>query len=229
VSAKFTSVARVSFQIKTTEAMHYRATCCSTIWKSAKIGHGHPGSRAQIEPGAPTADAKTAPLAGPPPRQRRQGLCLFRTWATSTRAALPIHAAMCAKHSSPISTATHPFSNPRDTSKLEGSARLRVQEIWRFACAGYLLLACVGRELLHLPAQKLGFELEHKAETFAKRRLRNVVRCRADSRPEALTLKALPAVSDIASGATSECERTSLEAVFRFLVTGASLRKQFDC
>lgn len=78
---------RVSFQIKTTEAMHYRRYLLQHNLEERRMGHGHPGrnsgtalqghdfSRAEItagnegasapaattayEPGAPTADAKT--------------------------------------------------------------------------------------------------------------------------------------------------------------------------
>ena len=78
---------RVNFQIKTTEAMHYRRYLLQHNLEERKIGHGHPGgiqtaetgvlkghdfSRAEIksnknegasapayEPGAPTADAQT--------------------------------------------------------------------------------------------------------------------------------------------------------------------------
>ena len=55
---------RVNFQIKTTEAMHYRRYLLQHNLEERKMGHGHPGSiQARpphaYEPGAPTADAKT--------------------------------------------------------------------------------------------------------------------------------------------------------------------------
>ena len=53
---------RVSFQIKTTEAMHYRRYLLEHNLEERKMGHGHPGSvprPAGYEPGAPTADART--------------------------------------------------------------------------------------------------------------------------------------------------------------------------
>jgi len=53
---------RVSFQIKTTEAMHYRRYLIQHNLEERKMGHGngHPhAARAQYEAGAPTADAQT--------------------------------------------------------------------------------------------------------------------------------------------------------------------------
>ena len=53
---------RVSFQIKTTEAMHYRRYLLQHNLQERKMGHGagHPQSVArEYEPGAPEADAKT--------------------------------------------------------------------------------------------------------------------------------------------------------------------------
>ncbi|HEV2323253.1 MAG TPA: TIGR04053 family radical SAM/SPASM domain-containing protein [Terracidiphilus sp.] len=58
---------RVSFQIKTTEAMHYRRYLLQHNLEERKFSHGH-GSRPAnhearpYEPGAPTADAKTRNL-----------------------------------------------------------------------------------------------------------------------------------------------------------------------
>ncbi len=51
---------RVSFQIKTTEAMHYRRYLLQHNLEERRMGHSHPHAPAQAyEPGAPTADAKT--------------------------------------------------------------------------------------------------------------------------------------------------------------------------
>ncbi len=57
---------RANFQIKTTEAMHYRRYLLQHNLEERKIshGHGHPGARpaaavAEYEPGAPKADAAT--------------------------------------------------------------------------------------------------------------------------------------------------------------------------
>jgi len=55
---------RVSFQIKTTEAMHYRRYLLQHNLQERKMGHGHPGGHPgaavqEYEPGSPTADAQT--------------------------------------------------------------------------------------------------------------------------------------------------------------------------
>lgn len=53
---------RVSFQIKTTEAMHYRRFLLQNNLQERRMGHGHghPHAAAHAyEPGAPTADART--------------------------------------------------------------------------------------------------------------------------------------------------------------------------
>jgi len=49
---------RVSFQIKTTEAMHYRRYLLQHNLEERRMGHGHPHAAAhEYEPGAPMADA----------------------------------------------------------------------------------------------------------------------------------------------------------------------------
>ncbi len=53
---------RVSFQIKTTEAMHYRRYLLQHNLEEKRMGHGHPGSmgaKHEYEPGIPMSDAKT--------------------------------------------------------------------------------------------------------------------------------------------------------------------------
>ena len=51
---------RVSFQIKTTEAMHYRRYLLQHNLQERRMGHGHPHvAAAEYEAGAPTADAET--------------------------------------------------------------------------------------------------------------------------------------------------------------------------
>lgn len=51
---------RVSFQIKTTEAMHYRRYLLQNNLKERQMGHGHRRAAAQeYEPGTPQADATT--------------------------------------------------------------------------------------------------------------------------------------------------------------------------
>ena len=68
---------RVNFQIKTTEAMHYRRYLLQHNLEERRIGHGHPHSAAAAqayEPGAPTADAQTRTASWATRRERRQGL-----------------------------------------------------------------------------------------------------------------------------------------------------------
>jgi AdoMet-dependent heme synthase len=50
---------RVSFQIKTTEAMHYRRYLLQHNLEERRIGHGHPHRPAGYEAGAPTIDAQS--------------------------------------------------------------------------------------------------------------------------------------------------------------------------
>ncbi len=51
---------RVSFQIKTTEAMHYRRYLLQHNLQERRMGHGHPhGHPSEYEAGTPTADAQT--------------------------------------------------------------------------------------------------------------------------------------------------------------------------
>lgn len=51
---------RVNFQIKTTEAMHYRRYLLQHNLQEKQMGHGHPHAKpAEYEPGAPMADAQT--------------------------------------------------------------------------------------------------------------------------------------------------------------------------
>jgi radical SAM protein len=50
---------RVNFQIKTTEAMHYRRFLLQHNLEERSFGHGHPHAAREYEAGAPTADAQT--------------------------------------------------------------------------------------------------------------------------------------------------------------------------
>ena len=53
---------RVNFQIKTTEAMHYRRYLLQHNLEERRMGHGHPGGHphaTEYEPGTPQADAQT--------------------------------------------------------------------------------------------------------------------------------------------------------------------------
>jgi len=168
---------RVPFQIKTTEAMHYRRYLLQHNLEERKIGHGHghPGGAAQkYEPGAPTADAQTAPPTGPRaasndgkgfllclPRGQRlsQWLSSHPTRATSARPAqrnLPqrAHLQIAARH-----------------QQAEGQVRcLRVQEI----CGGSRAraYALTGDPLAPEPCciyhpRHWDTELENEAAAFA--------------------------------------------------------------
>ncbi|MGD0547312.1 MAG: TIGR04053 family radical SAM/SPASM domain-containing protein [Terracidiphilus sp.] len=134
---------RVNFQIKTTEAMHYRRYLLQHNLEERKIGHGHPGvlkghdfSRAEnspdknagalalaYEPGAPTADARTR-TASWATRRVNDGkgfLFVSHTGTVYPSGFLPIHAGNIREtplaeiyRNAPI------FKSLRDTSKLEG-------------------------------------------------------------------------------------------------------------
>lgn len=63
---------RVNFQIKTTDAMHYRRYLLQRNLKQRRIGHGHPHAGVSAyEAGAPTKEARTRNRLGDPPGQRR--------------------------------------------------------------------------------------------------------------------------------------------------------------
>ncbi len=71
---------RVSFQIKTTEAMHYRRYLLQHNLEERRMGHGHPhgaghGKTVGYEAGAPTSDAQDADCElGHATGERRQGV-----------------------------------------------------------------------------------------------------------------------------------------------------------
>jgi radical SAM protein with 4Fe4S-binding SPASM domain len=119
---------RVSFQIKTTEAMHYRRYLLQHNLEERKMGHGHPGGMKAgaahaYEPGAPTADAKTRTASWATRRVNDGKGFMFISHVGNVYPSgfLPIHAgniretplADIYRHA-PI------FKSLRDTSKLEG-------------------------------------------------------------------------------------------------------------
>jgi radical SAM protein with 4Fe4S-binding SPASM domain len=116
---------RVNFQIKTTEAMHYRRYLLQHNLEERRIGHGHPhGEDAQkYEPGAPTADAKTRTASWATRRVNDGKGFLFVSHVGNVYPSgfLPIHAGNVKE--TPLSEIYRNapiFKSLRDTSKLEG-------------------------------------------------------------------------------------------------------------
>jgi radical SAM protein len=119
---------RVNFQIKTTEAMHYRRYLLQNNLEERKIGHGHPGTvqRAAAmvyEPGAPTSDAKTRTASWATRRVNDGKGFLFISHVGNVYPSgfLPIHAGNIRE--TPLSEIYRNapiFKSLRDTSKLEG-------------------------------------------------------------------------------------------------------------
>jgi radical SAM protein len=131
---------RVNFQIKTTEAMHYRRYLLQHNLEERKIGHGsghpgaarpgsstsgttQPGTAATYEPGAPTADAKTRTASWATRRVNDGKGFMFISHVGNVYPSgfLPIHAGNIREtplaeiyRESPI------FKSLRDTSQLEG-------------------------------------------------------------------------------------------------------------
>ena len=119
---------KVSFQIKTTEAMHYRRYLLQHNLEERRISHGHPGSLKMggaqaYEPGAPTADAPTRTASWATRRVNDGKGFLFVSHVGNVYPSgfLPIHAGNIKQtplqeiyRDSPI------FKSLRDTSKLEG-------------------------------------------------------------------------------------------------------------
>jgi AdoMet-dependent heme synthase len=117
---------RVSFQIKTTEAMHYRRYLLQHNLEEKRMGHGggHPqGAVAEYEPGAPTSDAQTR-THGWATRRVNDGkgfMFISHTGNVYPSGFLPIHAGNIREtplgdiyRNAPI------FKALRDTSRLEG-------------------------------------------------------------------------------------------------------------
>jgi AdoMet-dependent heme synthase len=120
---------RVSFQIKTTEAMHYRRYLLQHNLEERRIGHGsghgsgHPHAAAAYEPGSPTADAQSR-TRGWATRRVNDGkgfMFISHVGNVYPSGFLPIHAGNIREtplaeiyRNAPI------FKALRDTSRLEG-------------------------------------------------------------------------------------------------------------
>ena len=117
---------RVSFQIKTTEAMHYRRYLLQHNLEERKMGQGHPqarGAGAAYEAGAPTADAKTRTMGWATRRVNDGKGFLFVSHVGNVYPSgfLPIHAGNIKLTPLQEIYQTAPiFKSLRDTSKLEG-------------------------------------------------------------------------------------------------------------
>jgi len=117
---------RVSFQIKTTEAMHYRRYLLQHNLEERRMGHGHPHASASsqaYEPGAPASDAKTRTTSWATRRVNDGKGFLFVSHMGNVYPSgfLPIHAGNVREtplgeiyRNAPI------FKALRDTSRLEG-------------------------------------------------------------------------------------------------------------
>jgi radical SAM protein len=167
---------RVSFQIKTTEAMHYRRYLLQNNLQERKMGHGHGhphAARHEYEPGAPTADAKTRTMGWATRRVNDGKGFMFISHVGNVYPSgfLPIHAGNVREtpladiyRNAPI------FKSLRDTSKLEGKCgACEYKEI----CGGSRAraYALTGDPLAQEPCciyqpKNWDPELEQKAEAF---------------------------------------------------------------
>ena len=171
---------KVSFQIKSTEAMHYRRYLLQHNLEERKIshGHGHPGATrpaaSQVyDPGAPTTDAQTRTASWATRRVNDGKGFMFISHVGNVYPSgfLPIHAGNIREtpvaeiyRNSPI------FKSLRDTSKLEGKCgACEYKEI----CGGSRAraYAVTGNPLAQEPCciyqpKNWDPELEQKAEAF---------------------------------------------------------------
>jgi len=165
---------RVSFQIKTTEAMHYRRYLLQNNLEERKMGHGHPhAAKQEYEPGAPKADAKTRTMGWATRRVNDGKGFMFISHVGNVYPSgfLPIHAGNIREtpladiyRNAPI------FKSLRDTSKLEGKCgACEYKEI----CGGSRAraYAVTGDPLAQEPCciykpKNWDPELEQKAEAF---------------------------------------------------------------
>jgi len=116
---------RANFQIKTTEAMHYRRYLLQHNLEERKMGHGHPHAptSATYEPGAPTSDAKTRTASWATRRVNDGKGFMFISHVGNVYPSgfLPIHAGNIRETPlADIYRYAPIFKSLRDTSKLEG-------------------------------------------------------------------------------------------------------------
>jgi radical SAM protein with 4Fe4S-binding SPASM domain len=116
---------RVNFQIKTTEAMHYRRYLLQHNLEERRIGHGHPHAvaAADYEPGTPTNDAQSRTKSWATRRVNDGKGFLFVSHVGNVYPSgfLPIHAGnIREKPLADIYQNAPIFKALRDTSKLEG-------------------------------------------------------------------------------------------------------------
>ena len=174
---------RVSFQIKTTEAMHYRRYLLQNNLEERKMGHGHPhAAKHEYEPGAPKADAKTRTMGWATRRVNDGKGFMFISHVGNVYPSgfLPIHAGNIREtpladiyRNAPI------FKSLRDTSKLEGKCgACEYKEI----CGGSRAraYAVTGDPLAQEPCciyqpKNWDPELEQKAEAFKDAKLEQLV------------------------------------------------------
>ena len=174
---------RVGFQIKTTEAMHYRRYLLQNNLEERKMGHGHPhAAKHEYEPGAPKADAKARTMGWATRRVNDGKGFMFISHVGNVYPSgfLPIHAGNIREtpladiyRNAPI------FKSLRDTSKLEGKCgACEYKEI----CGGSRAraYAVTGDPLAQEPCciyqpKNWDPELEQKAEAFKDAKLEQLV------------------------------------------------------
>lgn len=180
---------RVSFQIKTTEAMHYRRYLLQHNLEERKMSHGHPHPQAAARPGSatyeagtPTASAQTRTASWATRRVNDGKGFMFISHVGNVYPSgfLPIHAGNI--RDTPVATIYREapiFKSLRDTSKLEGKCgACEYKEI----CGGSRAraYALTGDPLAQEPCciyqpKNWDPELEQKAEAFRPARFDQLV------------------------------------------------------
>ncbi len=170
---------RVSFQIKTTEAMHYRRYLLQHNLQERRMGHGHPGSlkmgaAPEYQAGEPTSDAQTRTASWATRRVNDGKGFLFVSHVGNVYPSgfLPIHAGNIREQPlSDIYRNAPIFKALRNTSRLEGKCgACEYKEI----CGGSRAraYAVTGDPLAQEPCciyqpKNWDSELENQAEAFS--------------------------------------------------------------